>query len=91
MPDNTTPPIIIGRADTADITVDDPDASPTHCRLDLTDMGWILSDSASTNGTRVVRGRTTYPIPPGTGWVMEAGDRIIVGRTTLPPFTPTGV
>jgi pSer/pThr/pTyr-binding forkhead associated (FHA) protein len=63
----------IGRDASCDLAIPDMTVSRRHATLERTDEGWILTDLASTNGTRVngwrVRGRVQ----------VRAGDLVTFG------------
>lgn len=63
-----TPVVNIGRADYNDISLPDPSVSASHAKLQLREGVWMLTDLASTNGTRVdgdsVKEET--PLSPGS-------------------------
>lgn len=86
----------IGSDPRCDLRVADEYASSWHCKITLSPgadpwTGWILADLGSTNGTAVVRDGTRHKIGLGNQWQLQPGDRIVVGRTTLPPFTPQAI
>lgn len=91
--------IIFGRAanyrrqlgETADNTgfvrIDDEYVSPAHCAVTQHDDGrFTITDLGSMNGTTVVSpGGRTRPVKAWTGpEALHIGDRIRIGRTTLP-------
>lgn len=45
--------VSVGRADDNDLVVSDPEVSRHHARFEAGDLGWLVSDLASTNGTWV--------------------------------------
>jgi pSer/pThr/pTyr-binding forkhead associated (FHA) protein len=65
----------IGRDAGCDLTIADMTVSRVHARLERTPDGWLLTDLASTNGTRV------------NGWLVRgqvkvlAGDLVSFGKT----------
>lgn len=66
----------IGRLDTADLCLPDPDVSRRHAVVRGVGPNWVLEDLESTNGT-LVDGS------PIRDHVLADGDRITVGSTTL--------
>ena len=81
----------IGRDATCDLVLSDMTVSRTHADLRLEADGWLLSDTGSTNGTRLNGWRITGPVP------VRAGDRVTFGTMTLvitergPRAQPAGV
>jgi len=70
-------PLVIGRADTADLTLDDEQASREHARIAPDGDGATVEDLGSRNGTFLndgeVHGRTR----------LHAGDELLIGVTVL--------
>jgi transcriptional regulator with GAF, ATPase, and Fis domain len=62
-------PLVVGRAPSCDMVIDDPEVSALHCELRATPDGVVVRDLGSTNGTHV-----------GNVAVREA---ILVGRCEL--------
>jgi pSer/pThr/pTyr-binding forkhead associated (FHA) protein len=56
---------------------DDPELSRMHARIDTTNLGLLIEDLDSTNGTFVNGGRIRAPT------LLGEGDEIVVGTTTL--------
>lgn len=76
--------VLIGRQDSCDIVVPDPDTSRRHARISRRDDGWWISDLESTNGTfvngKVIKERR-----------LVSGDRIRIGGTEFEfDETPSG-
>lgn len=69
----TQPSIVIGRASTADIQIDQEAISRNHCRIINTGEAVILRDMQSTNGTLV----NDKPVDE---YMLRDGDFIKVGR-----------
>ncbi len=67
----------LGRAAGCQITLDDTFVSQIHARVSLTDMGVVLEDLGSTNGTYLNRQRVT------SATVVQPGDQIQLGGTVL--------
>jgi hypothetical protein len=57
LPANRESTITIGRAPENDIFLDDVTVSRKHARFEFSDLGWVIHDSGSLNGTYVNRGR----------------------------------
>jgi pSer/pThr/pTyr-binding forkhead associated (FHA) protein len=49
----TRSPLVLGRRETCDISLQFPNVSGKHCELTFKDGIWILRDLDSTNGTKV--------------------------------------
>lgn len=91
--------VTVGRVQDNDLTLAKGNVSKRHCRIELTDGRFIVTDEDSTNGTYVNRRRITAPT------IVREGDRIYVGdfilrvETTpstdgsleVPPLTPVPV
>ncbi len=69
-------PLLIGRAETADIQIDLPSISAEHATLELDTCGFGIRDLASTNGV-VVNGAETLSTD------LKHGDRIKIGECEL--------
>ncbi len=69
--------LTIGRADSNDISVDDPAVSRRHAVIEKLAAGWSISDVGSLNGTFVNGEIVDRPRP------LYAGDEIVVGDTQL--------
>jgi pSer/pThr/pTyr-binding forkhead associated (FHA) protein len=63
----------IGRDASCDLMITDMTVSRVHARLERTPDGWLLTDLASTNGTRVNGWRVHGQVP------VRAGDRVSFG------------
>jgi hypothetical protein len=72
----TGAPLRIGRAPECELTVRDSRASRRHARLVARNGVLVLTDLGSTNGTRV-NGHGISEV------VLGAGDRIVIGETSL--------
>jgi len=68
--------VVIGRAADCDITVHDILLSRHHCRVELGDKGWIVTDLHSKNGTRVGNDRIQRH-------VLKDGDVLTLGNTIV--------
>ena len=72
----TRPVTVIGRAQEADLRINDPGVSRRHAEIRLNGDDLVLSDLGSTNGIRVNDA-------PVTRQTLLTGDRIELGSTTL--------
>jgi ABC-type multidrug transport system ATPase subunit/CRP-like cAMP-binding protein len=68
--------ITIGRLETSDVVVDDPQASALHARIIATDGVWKIVDEGSDSGTYVNRRRVESA-------TLAEGDEILVGTTKV--------
>ncbi len=73
----TARPLVLGRADHVDLTIDDVYASDEHAQVQPDGDGWVVRDLGSTNGTFLNGNRLTRPTP------VSAGDQLRVGRTRI--------
>ena len=64
--------VLIGSHPSADLTLGDPYVSRVHARVDVEEMGFILRDLGSTNGTRILGTRIREAILDD-GSVIELG------------------
>lgn len=69
--------VVLGRAEEADVVLDDPYASEFHMRLVAQESGMVLHDLGSTNGTYINGRRVTAPTS------LRRGDTIQVGKTVM--------
>ena len=78
-------PLVIGRDDSADLVIEDSQASRRHARIEPTAHGAIVEDLQSTNGTFVndneLHGRVE----------MGPEDELIIGVTVMQVRTPQEV
>ena len=72
----TRPVTVLGRAQEADLRINDPGVSRRHAEIRLNGDDLVLSDLGSTNGIRV----NDAPVARQT---LISGDRIELGSTTL--------
>ena len=70
-------PVLLGRADSCTLVIDDDYASNQHARLTPHGPDWFLEDLGSTNGTYLDRSRVTTPVK------VEAGTPIRIGKTVI--------
>ena len=68
--------MVLGRAETVDLCIDDRNASSSHCRIERTKRGYRISDLESQNGTWI-NGRRVRRKD------LRVGDVIAVGTTEL--------
>jgi FHA domain len=70
-------PILIGRAATCTLVIDDDYCSAKHCRIFPEGDQWMVEDLGSTNGTFLGNQRVDDPVP------FRKGDAVRIGATTL--------
>ena len=70
-------PVVIGRAPSSDIVIDEPFISATHARFTLQGPALVLEDLGSTNGTLVNGHGITQPV------TLREGDEVQVGDTIM--------
>jgi pSer/pThr/pTyr-binding forkhead associated (FHA) protein len=68
------PIVNIGRADFNDVVLPDPSVSTSHAKLQRRENIWILSDSASTNGTYVDGEQAEGEVALSPGATLRFGD-----------------
>lgn len=73
------PEVIVGRNPDADVSLADPTVSWQHARLTSHGPAWMVTDLASTNGTRVngerIEPNRATPIDPGAE--LRFGDVVL--------------
>jgi pSer/pThr/pTyr-binding forkhead associated (FHA) protein len=69
--------VLIGRAPTCTLVIDDDYASARHCRIFPERGQWMVEDLGSTNGTFLGNQKVTDPVP------LRRGDQVRIGATTL--------
>lgn len=69
--------ILIGRAPSCTLVLDDDYSSSRHARVFPQDGGWFVEDLGSTNGTFVGRDRVTAPVAVGAGSQIKVGQSIL--------------
>jgi pSer/pThr/pTyr-binding forkhead associated (FHA) protein len=69
--------MVVGRGAECELSVEDTYVSQQHARLFGRNGAWFVEDLGSTNGTYVNDQRLAAPA------MVQAGDRIRVGTTTL--------
>lgn len=70
-------PVLVGRAPTCTLVIEDDYCSSRHCRVYLDGDNWMIEDLGSTNGTFLGNRRVDDPVP------LARGDKIRMGATTL--------
>ena len=70
-------PVVIGRAPSSDIVIDEPFVSATHARFTLQGPALVLEDLGSTNGTLVNGHGITQPV------TLREGDEVQVDDTIM--------
>ncbi|MDZ7676570.1 MAG: ATP-binding cassette domain-containing protein [Acidimicrobiales bacterium] len=69
----------VGRdVDPPHVRVDDPAASRRHLRLDIVEVGLVVTDLDSSNGTLVDGRPATGPVVAGQGALIQLGDTTII-------------
>lgn len=69
-------PLVIGRSEDADITLDDRWASRRHCLIEAQDGTLVVQDLGSKHGTLLNNAIISEA-------VLKPGDRLSIGLTTL--------
>ncbi|WP_430868039.1 FHA domain-containing protein FhaB/FipA [Demequina aurantiaca] len=70
-------PVLIGRAATCTVVIDDDYCSSRHCRVYPDNGQWMVEDLGSTNGTFLSNQRVDDPVP------FHMGDRLLLGATAI--------
>lgn len=73
----TASAVLIGRAPSCTLVLDDDYSSSRHARIFSQDGRWFVEDLGSTNGTFVGRERVTEPTP------VPLGAQVRVGQSTI--------
>ena len=68
---------VIGRGESADVSLSDPGISRRHARISSSPEGWVLSDLQSANGTFVNGRRVSEPL------LLRDGDRFAVASVEI--------
>lgn len=71
-------PVLLGRAEDADLVLEDDYASGRHARLFPQGTRWFLEDLGSTNGTYVDGDPVTRALPLGPGSALRIGKTVMV-------------
>ena len=77
----TEQPVLLGRADSCTLVIDDDYASNQHARLSPHGPDWFLEDLGSTNGTYLERSRVTTPVKVAASTPIRIGKTVIELRT----------
>lgn len=77
-------PVILGRADSADISIPEESVSKRHCTFEEVGDGVRLTDCASTNGTSI-DGKALLPNEPST---LKGGETVAIGNFAFIFHTP---
>jgi hypothetical protein len=72
-------PLVLGRTDAVDVTIDDKSVSKRHCAFEATPEGMRLTDLGSTNGTSVNGAALTANEPR----LLKGGDMIDLGNFAI--------
>lgn len=70
-------PVLVGRAPTCTVVIEDDYCSSRHCRIFPDGGDWMVEDLGSTNGTFIDNRRVDDPVP------FRKGDRISLGATAI--------
>ncbi|WP_062210348.1 FHA domain-containing protein FhaB/FipA [Demequina oxidasica] len=70
-------PVMIGRAATCTVVIEDDYCSSRHCRVYPDGGQWMVEDLGSTNGTFLSNQRVDDPVP------FHLGDKLSLGATTI--------
>jgi pSer/pThr/pTyr-binding forkhead associated (FHA) protein len=70
-------PVLIGRAASCTLVLDDDYSSSRHARIFPESGQWYVEDLGSTNGTFVGRERVTDPVQVGIGSQVKVGQSIL--------------
>ena len=73
----STTPILIGRAATCTVVIEDDFLSARHCRIFPENGRWYVEDLGSTNGTFLGNQKVEDPVP------FSLGERVRIGATTM--------
>lgn len=70
-------PVMVGRAPTCTLVIEDDYCSSRHCRIYRDGDTWMVEDMGSTNGTFLGNRRVDDPVP------LSRGEKIRIGATSL--------
>ncbi len=73
----TTSSILIGRAPSCTLVLDDDYSSSRHARIFPQHGGWFVEDLGSTNGTYVDEQRISQVVPLGPGTRVRIGQSVV--------------
>jgi hypothetical protein len=82
----TARPILLGRTDTADISIPDDSVSKKHCLFEAKADGMIVTDCGSTNGTVV----NDVALAPNQPHALKGGETLTMGNFSFVYYTPDG-
>lgn len=69
--------IMIGRAPSCTLVLDDDYSSSRHARIFLSANGWMLEDLGSTNGTFLGTQKVSSPVPLLPGMPVRVGQTVL--------------
>lgn len=72
-----TSSVLVGRAPSCTLVVDDDTASGRHARIFPHDGGWYVEDLGSTNGTWLGDARVSDPVPVPIGTPVRVGQTVL--------------
>jgi pSer/pThr/pTyr-binding forkhead associated (FHA) protein len=70
-------PVLVGRAPTCTLVIEDDYCSSRHCRIYIDGTTWMVEDLGSTNGTFLGNRRVDDPVP------ITKGEKVRIGATSL--------
>jgi hypothetical protein len=80
----TARPVVLGRTDTADISIPDDSVSKKHCLFEANADAMIVTDCGSTNGTAV----NDVALAPNQPHPLKGGDTLTTGHFSFLYHTP---
>lgn len=82
------PELFIGRDNTNEMVIGDPEVSRRHARLFLQGMNYVVEDLGSTNGTAINGQRLVGPYVLRSGEVITLGEHITMVFEVVPVADP---
>lgn len=82
--------VVVGRDDTCDLVLADPEVSRSHARIEVKSGAVFVEDLESSNGTEILRpDGVAVAVKPGKSQPLAEGEKVRVGETDL-SFAPPG-
>lgn len=75
--------LLIGRSPACDLVLEDRRVSNRHLMLETAGGVLFAVDQESANGSRVIRGQSELPAPPGARVALRDGDELRIGRVRI--------